>query len=376
MRKRILVTIGTRPEAIKLAPIIIELKKKSEFETIVVLTSQQKELLYPFIKFFDIPVDYDFKVMTKNQSITRVTNNILQNFEKLFNKIEPDLVLVEGDTTTVFATALAAFYKKIPVGHVEAGLRSHNKYNPFPEEINRRMTGVIADLNFAPTKEAQKNLIHEGYDQSSIHVTGNSVIDALFHVLHKDKKWESDVLNKIGDKKIILLTAHRRESFGKDLLNICRAIKKIAERNKDFAVIYPVHPNPNVREMVFNILDGISNIYLIDPLDYFQFVYVMKRSYIIITDSGGIQEEAPSLNKPLLVIRNVTERPELIDAGGAKLVGTDSDTIIKETELLLNDQDIYNKMANVDNPYGDGKTAERVAKIISEFLITSDKQEV
>jgi UDP-N-acetylglucosamine 2-epimerase (non-hydrolysing) len=372
---KVMTVFGTRPEAIKLAPVIKELQKHSDtLKSVVAVTAQHRQMLDSVLNVFDIKPDYDMNIMAAGQGLSDITCNVLKNIESIYDKERPDLVLVQGDTTTVFAASLAAYYKHIPVGHVEAGLRSHNKYHPFPEEINRCLTSIIADIHFAPTDKAKYNLSSEGVNEDSICVTGNTVIDALLDVAAFDFKFDTDLLNNIKGK-IILITAHRRENFGKPLTGICNAILTLAERYPDVTFIYPVHPNPNVRQTVYAILENRPNILLIEPLEYVPFVHLMKRAHIMLTDSGGIQEEAPSLNKPVLILRKVTERPEVVKAGGAKLVGTNPDTIVGETIRLLEDTKEYNRMANIENPFGDGRASKRIVNFIKHEL-NNNKTEV
>ena len=368
--KKILTIFGTRPEAIKLAPVIKELERRNDvFVSKVCVTAQHREMLDPFLQLFGINPDWDLNIMQPNQSLFDVTAKALVKLKEVLEKENPDLVLVQGDTTTTFTAALAAYYLKIKVGHVEAGLRTLDKYNPFPEELNRRLVGHIADLHFAPTKRAKENLLSEGIPESSIFVTGNTVVDALFMILARTKS--EDYLPKAlsqPDRKLILVTAHRRESFGEGIANICLALKEIVKRVPDVEIVYPVHLNPNVREPVYRMLSGMERVHLIEPLDYISFVHLMKASYLILTDSGGIQEEAPSLGKPVLVLRNTTERPEAVEAGAAKLVGTDPQRIVAETLRLLQDPSEYSKMANAPNPFGDGKASLRIVDILERHL--------
>ena len=372
---KIMSVFGTRPEAIKLAPVIKELQKHSDtLKSVVTVTAQHRQMLDSVLSVFAIKPDYDMNIMDKNQGLSDITCKVLKNIEVIYEEEQPDLVLVQGDTTTVFAASLAAYYKHIPVGHVEAGLRSHNKYHPFPEEINRCLTSVMAHLHFAPTHDAKTNLLNEGISEDLISVTGNTVIDALLDVAVRDFKFSNDLLNNIKGR-MILITAHRRESFGKPFINICKAIATLAKQYPDVTFVYPVHLNPNVRNTVYPMLGNISNILLIEPLEYVPFIHLMKRACLILTDSGGIQEEAPSLNKPVLILREVTERPEVVKAGGAKIVGTNPDTIIAETIRLLEDTKEYNRMANIVNPFGDGRAAQRVINFIKHKLIRN-KQEI
>jgi len=367
---KVLTVLGTRPEAIKLAPVIKELERHSDkFISRVCITAQHREMLDPFLQLFEIKPDWDLNIMKPNQSLFDVTISALTKLKPILKTESPDIVLVQGDTTTAFVAALAAFYLKIEIGHVEAGLRTTDKYNPFPEEINRRLISHLTDFHFAPTQRAKANLLAEGIDEDSVFVTGNTVIDALFMILERTKgqNFLAD-LPLQPDKKLILVTAHRRESFGDGLINICQALIEIIRRVPNVEVVYPVHLNPNVRSTVEKYLTGIDRIHLIEPLDYVSFVHLMDQAYLILTDSGGIQEEAPSLGKPVLVLRKVSERPEAIEAGAAKVVGTDAKSIVEETLLLLEDEREYSKMANASNPFGDGHAAERIVKIILEEL--------
>ena len=377
--RKILVVFGTRPEAIKMAPIIKKLKAdSSKLKAVICVTAQHREMLDQVLEIFDIRPDYDLDIMRKNQSLFDVTMNGLKKIEKVLKTENPDIVLAQGDTTTTFIASLAAYYLQINIAHIEAGLRTKDKYNPFPEEINRRLTDCLADLYFVHTKQAKGNLLKEGVNGKKIFITGNTVIDALFMTVEKQRtkriqnEIEQRFLGEYGisfdNKKLILVTGHRRESFGKEFENICNGLKKIARNNHDVQIVYPVHLNPNVQKPVKKILTGIDNVHLIEPLDYFSFVWLMNQAYIILTDSGGIQEEAPSLGKPVLVMRKTTERTEGIQAGTAKLVGTDSKKIFSEAMNLLHDEKSYKKMARAINPYGDGKAAERIVSILQEVL--------
>jgi len=374
--KKILFVFGTRPEAIKMAPLIKIFKQHSViFNTMVAVTAQHREMLDQVLDVFEIEPDFDLDLMSKNQTLEILTAKILNGISKIINDCNPDLVFVQGDTTTTFAASLAAFYQRIPVGHVEAGLRTSNKYSPFPEEINRRMSSAIATYHFPPTKQAANNLFNEGIEKDKIEITGNTVIDALLSISKeldtKTLDYEKYYLNEYGinfaENKTILVTGHRRESFGQGFDNICIAIKKISEHNNT-QVVYPVHLNPNVQEPVSRILDGINNVYLIPPQDYVPFVFLMKNSFIILTDSGGVQEEAPSLGKPVLVMRDTTERLEGISAGTTCMVGTEAEKIIITTELLLEDQSKYDEMSRAINPYGDGKASENILNFIKKNL--------
>lgn len=370
--KKLLFIFGTRPEAVKMAPLIKECEKyPKDFNVKVAVTGQHREMLDQVLEFFKIKPDYDLNLMKPNQTLFDVTADALRGMEKILDEVKPDLIVVQGDTTTVFTGALAGFYKKIPIAHLEAGLRSGDKYSPFPEEINRILTGHIVDYHWAPTEQAKKNLLNEGIKEEKIHVVQNTVIDALFLALELLKKEGDDKYIEFFkdidfNKRIVLVTAHRRESFGKPFENICNAIKELSTKYPDVEFIYPVHLNPNVREVVYRILSNIPNVHLIEPLDYPYMVWIMSRSYLVLTDSGGVQEEAPSLGKPVLVLRDVTERQEGVDAGTAKLVGTDKDLIISETSKLLDEQEEYDKMAHAVNPYGDGKASERIVTLLRE----------
>jgi UDP-N-acetylglucosamine 2-epimerase (non-hydrolysing) len=364
--KNVLVVFGTRPEAIKLCPLVLELKQHpSDFKTTVCVTAQHREMLDQVLEIFDVRPDYDLDLMRQNQSLAYITSTCLNRIGETIERALPDVLLVQGDTTTSFAASLAAYYNKVPVGHVEAGLRTYDKYSPFPEETNRRLTSAIADIHFAPTETNRDNLLREGIPQDSIFVTGNTVIDALFWVRQKirsDQKPYADLAGVDPGKRMVLITGHRRENFGTRFAEICRAFKRLAERHQDITIVYPVHLNPNVRRPVHEILAGVENIRLIEPVDYELFVYLMDRSYFIISDSGGIQEEAPSLGKPVLVTRDTTERPEAVAAGAVKLVGADPQKIVVEAELLLSDHAAYARMADVANPYGDGHACRRIAE--------------
>lgn len=373
MSKKVSIIFGTRPEAIKLVPVILELKKHAEFEVSVCITAQHREMLDQVLEIFEITPDCDLNIMKPNQSLSDLTANCIKLLDRYVKEFNPDIILVQGDTTSAFAGSLVAFYNKILVGHVEAGLRTWNKYSPFPEEINRVLTTKIADIHFAPTKLSKENLLNDNVESSKILITGNTVIDALKIargkvILNKPHVpgIDQDIIYK-DDRKLVLITGHRRENFGDSFNNICIAIAELAAKFDDVYFVYPVHMNPNVREPVFRLLGNKSNVFLIEPLSYLPFVSLMMRSTIILTDSGGVQEEAPSLGKPVLVMRENTERPEAIDAGTVKLVGTSVNKIIEETTDLLLDETKFNKMANAINPYGDGKAASR---IVDELLKT------
>jgi UDP-N-acetylglucosamine 2-epimerase (non-hydrolysing) len=364
-----LFVFGTRPEAIKLVPVIKEFQKNNKlFETKICITAQHRELLDQILDLFEIKPEFDLNVMEENQDLYGLTSKILLRLKDIFKFYKADLVFVQGDTTTAFAACLASFYQKIPVAHVEAGLRTYDIYSPFPEEINRQLIARIATYHFAPTSGAKNNLIKEGIKEDKIIVTGNTVIDALFYILKKikNKKIKIDGY-KVGDRKFILVTAHRRENFGERFLNICQAIKEIAILNPEIDIVYPVHPNPNVRTPVYKILNNIPNVYLIKPMDYLRFVYLMSKAFFILTDSGGIQEEASSLGKPVLVMRDTTERIEGIKSGIAKLVSTSKNSIIKEVQKLINDKKRGQKMRKVKNLYGDGKASKRIVNFVKKI---------
>jgi len=370
--KKILSVFGTRPEAIKMAPVVKELQKHpGQFETKVCVTAQHRQMLDRVLDLFDLRPDYDLDIMKSGQSLTDVTCNVLNGLGPVLEDFRPDVVLVHGDTTTTMAASLAAYYQKIDVGHVEAGLRTGNIYSPWPEEMNRRLVGSLTRYHFAPTERSRENLLREGVATESIHVTGNTVIDALLDVVEKvrnDSTLRNDMATRFDflcpEKRLILVTGHRRENFGKGFENICQALKEIALSNPDVEIIYPVHLNPNVQEPVNRILSDYPSVHLIAPQDYLPFVYLMDRSYLVITDSGGVQEEAPSLGKPVLVMRNTTERPEAVAIGTVKLVGTNREKIVTETTLLLSNLSAYERMSKAHNPYGDGSAAKRIASII------------
>jgi len=367
---KVLSIFGTRPEAIKMAPVIQELQKYPELiDSKICVTAQHRQMLDQVLGIFNLVPDVDLDLMQSNQSLTELTARALSGLSKVIADIGPDVVLVQGDTTTVLAGSLAAFYQQIPVGHVEAGLRTYDRYNPFPEEINRRLTDGLSTFYFAPTATAQTALLNEGIPLEQIYLTGNPVIDALKQTLQKEPPGEvTDLLKNIGDNRILLFTAHRRENFGVPLTNFCQAIQEIVRKYRDVSVIYPVHLNPNVRDVVFEHLGGQDRIHLIEPLPYISFVHLMKASYLILTDSGGIQEEAPALGTPVLVLRNVTERPEAVDSGTVKVIGTDTASIVMETGHLLEDQNVYQKMATGVSPYGDGYAAERIVNVLLDYF--------
>lgn len=358
---RVLSIFGTRPEAIKMAPVLHELQSRAGTESRACITGQHREMLEPFLRLFEIRADWDLNLMKPGQTLFDVTAEALLGLRHVIQAEHPDLVLVQGDTTSAMAGALASFYLHVPVGHVEAGLRTDRRDSPFPEEGNRRIIDVLADLYFAPTAHAKQNLLREGVPEAQIEITGNTVIDALHWTL---KKTAAHAIREVGqvqpDRRIILVTGHRRESFGEGLRNICRALAEIVRLEPDVEIVYPVHLNPNVREPVHEILGHEARIHLLAPLDYVDFVHLMKHAYLILTDSGGIQEEAPTLSKPVLVMRDVTERPELIDSGAGRLVGTEVGSIVAGTRELLRNPDVYARMAAVPSPFGDGRAAKRI----------------
>ncbi len=373
--KKVMLVFGTRPEAIKMAPLVKAFQKSQDFETVVCVTAQHREMLDQVLNLFEIVPEYDLNIMKPGQDLYDVTANILLGLKPVFEEAKPDIVLVHGDTATTLATSLAAYYQKIAVGHVEAGLRTHNVYSPWPEEGNRQVTGRLATYHFAPTDESAANLLKENVDVANVIVTGNTVIDALLTVVSKiesdkslDQSLEAFIVEKgysiNKSKRLILVTGHRRENFGQGFLNICEGLKALALEYPDVDIVYPVHLNPNVQKPVNEILSDVDNVYLIPPLDYEPFVYLMHKSYFILTDSGGIQEEAPSLGKPVLVMRDTTERPEALEAGTVKLVGTDKEKIISECKILLDDDEAYKVMSKSHNPYGDGKACERIVSYL------------
>ncbi|MDD4515976.1 UDP-N-acetylglucosamine 2-epimerase (non-hydrolyzing) [Massilibacteroides sp.] len=371
--KKILLVFGTRPEAIKMAPLVKEFQKYPErFETKVCVTAQHRQMLDQVLDVFDIKPDYDLDIMAPNQDLYDITSKVLLGLRDVLKEFKPEIVFVHGDTTTSTAAALAAFYQQIKIAHVEAGLRTYNLQSPWPEEMNRQVTDRICDYYFAPTPMSKGNLLKENIDENKIFITGNTVIDALLmavDIIRTKDGLQAEIAQTISDKgylisdrNYILVTGHRRENFGDGFLNICKAIKAIATAHPELDIVYPVHLNPNVQKPVYELLSGVSNVYLISPLDYLPFIYLMQHAHIILTDSGGVQEEAPSLGKPVLVMRNTTERPEAVEAGTVKLVGTDYDAIVNGVLELLNDQEVYNKMSQAHNPYGDGKACERIVE--------------
>jgi len=364
---KVMTIFGTRPEAIKMAPLVLELKKRpEEFEAIVTVTAQHREMLDQVLSIFDIQPDYDLNIMKDRQTLMDVTTRGLEGLDDVMKKVKPDIVLVHGDTTTTFIAGLAAFYNQIQVGHVEAGLRTWNKYSPYPEEMNRQLTGVLADLHFAPTDKSAANLQAENKKEERIFVTGNTAIDALKTTVKET--YEHEVLTKLGDDRLILLTAHRRENLGQPMKNMFRAVKRIVDEHEDVQVVYPVHLNPVVRETANDILGNDPRIHLIEPLDVIDFHNFAERAHIILTDSGGVQEEAPSLGVPVLVLRDTTERPEGIEAGTLKLAGTEEETIYTLAKELLTDEDVYKQMSQASNPYGDGLASKRICDAISYYF--------
>ncbi|PSJ48021.1 UDP-N-acetylglucosamine 2-epimerase (non-hydrolyzing) [Zobellella endophytica] len=364
---KVLTVFGTRPEAIKMAPLALQLAADPRFDAKVCVTAQHREMLDQVLELFELKPEFDLNLMKPGQDLTDVTAGILQGMKGVFSEFRPDIVLVHGDTATTFATTLAAYYQQIPVGHVEAGLRTGNIYSPWPEEANRKLTGAIAAKHFAPTQTSRQNLLREGVDDTAIFVTGNTVIDALLDVVRKldtNQPLATELATRFdflgANKRIVLVTGHRRESFGGGFERICQALANTAKQHPDVQIVYPVHLNPNVREPVNRLLSEVSNIHLIEPLDYLPFVYLMNRAHIILTDSGGIQEEAPSLGKPVLVMRDTTERPEAVEAGTVKLVGTQVEAITQALHTLLTDKAAYQKMSFAHNPYGDGKACQRI----------------
>ncbi len=371
MEKKIKVmsVFGTRPEAVKMAPVVQAIRLRPELESIVAVTAQHREMLDQVLEVFNIQPDYDLNIMQPGQTLTQITTRAMNGLEEIFIQAKPDIVLVHGDTTTSFAGALAAFYQQIPVGHVEAGLRTFNRYEPFPEEMNRCLTGRLAELHFSPTENSKKNLLAENISPEAIYVTGNTVIDALQTTIQADYRFEYDLLNHLDySRKVITMTAHRRENLGEPLAEICRAIRYIVENHPDTEVVYAVHLNPKVQETAKQLLGDLGRVHLIPPLALQDMHNLMNRSYLVLTDSGGLQEEVPSMGKPVLVLRNVTERPEGVEAGTLKLVGTNFDVITAETEKLLTDKAAYEKMAAAVNPYGDGQASGRIAEHIVQHF--------
>lgn len=385
--KKIMLVFGTRPEAIKMAPLVKAFQqKKNKFETIICVTGQHREMLDQVLRLFNIRPDYDLNIMRQGQDLYDVTARVLTGMRDVLQEAKPDIVLVHGDTTTSTAAALAAFYGQIPIGHVEAGLRTHNIYSPWPEEMNRQITGRIATWHFAPTALSRNNLLQEGVDADNIHITGNTVIDTLYHVVSTIREnpilrqqlniqlrsagYETTHFAEQSRRKMVLITGHRRENFGDGFIQICQAIKTLAERYAEVDFVYPMHLNPNVRKPIHEVFGNahLSNLFFIEPLEYLPFVYLMEKSTLVLTDSGGIQEEAPGLGKPVLVMRDTTERPEALDAGTVKLVGTDYDRIVNEVSRLLDDNAYYNRMSQAINPYGDGTASQRIVQTIEKAI--------
>lgn len=373
---KVMTVFGTRPEAIKMAPLVLELQKQSQrFEAITTVSAQHREMLDQVLDIFHIKPDYDLNIMHARQTLTDITSNVLINLDKILKEAKPDIVLVHGDTTTTFAASVAAFYNQIPIGHVEAGLRTWEKYSPYPEEMNRQMTDAMTDLYFAPTNQSKANLLKENHKEDNIFITGNTAIDALKQTV--DKGYHHDILDKVSpDNKLILLTMHRRENQGEPMRRVFKVIREVVESREDVEVIYPVHLSPAVQETAKEILGNTERIHLISPLDVVDFHNLAARSYFIMTDSGGVQEEAPSLGKPVLVLRDKTERPEGVEAGTLKLVGTESEKVKKEMEELLDNDAEYQRMAQAKNPYGDGKASERILDAIAYYFGVTDKKPI
>ncbi len=368
---KVMTIFGTRPEAIKMAPLVKELERhQDDIESIVCVTAQHRQMLDQVLEIFDIKPDYDLNIMKERQNLVEIVTRSLEGLDQVMKEAKPDIVLVHGDTSTTFVGGLAAFYNQIAVGHVEAGLRTFDKYAPFPEEINRRITGVIADMHFSPTESNRQNLLRENVDDSTIYITGNTIIDALKTTVRDDYTFKDDTLRNMNwdSKKVIVMTAHRRENIGEPLRNICMAVREIVEKFEDVEVVYPMHMNPAVREVANEILGSLDRVKLIEPVNADELHNAIKRGYLVLTDSGGLQEEAPSLGKPVLVLRNETERPEAVEAGTVKIAGVDKDVIVKMATELLSDDKAYQQMAKAVNPYGDGLASERIVKAIIEKL--------
>ena len=363
---KVMSVFGTRPEAIKMAPLVKELEKREEIESIVTVTAQHREMLDQVLETFEIKPDYDLNIMKNGQTLTDVTTRALQRLEEIIIKCKPDIILVHGDTTTTFAGALAAFYNQVAIGHVEAGLRTYDKYSPWPEEMNRQMVDCMSDIYFAPTNLSKKNLLKQNISEDKIYVTGNTAIDAMHTTV--DENYQHEVIDWIGNSRMILLTVHRRENLGEPMRHIFNAVKKLVDEFEDIKVVYPVHKNPLVRKIANEILSEEDRVKLIEPLEVFDFHNFQNKSFMIMSDSGGIQEEAPSLGKPVLVLRNTTERPEGIEAGTLKLVGTDEKVIYNEAKKLLTDMEEYNKMSKASNPYGEGHASEKIVNAIIEYF--------
>ena len=364
--RKIMTVFGTRPEAIKMAPLVKALEKDSMLEPIIVVTAQHREMLDSVLSTFEIKPKYDLNIMKSGQTLSEITSKSITQLEQVIQLEKPDMVLVHGDTMTTFAGGLAAFYNQVPIGHVEAGLRSYDKYSPFPEEVNRQLVGVLADLHFAPTKNAASHLLSEGKYSESVVVTGNTAIDAMKYTV--DDNYKSNIMDKYHDKKFILMTAHRRENIGQPMENIFKAVRRLIDEYTDLALVYPMHKNPKVREVAQKILGSHDRIELIEPLDVVDFHNFAKKSYFILTDSGGIQEEAPSFNKPVLVLRSVTERPEGVEAGTLKVIGTNKQNVYQAAKELIDDERLYHQMSEASNPYGDGFASERIVNHIKYYL--------
>lgn len=367
--KKIITIFGTRPEAIKMAPLVKQLEKAEGIESKVCVTAQHREMLDQVLEYFEIKPDFDLNIMKSKQTLTGITTKVLEGLEEVFEKEKPDMILVHGDTTTTFAGALAAFYQQIKVGHVEAGLRTFDKYFPFPEEMNRKLSGALADLHFAPTKGSKKNLLREGVNPDDIYITGNTVIDAMKHTVKSEYTFENEELNKIDfkNKKVIMITAHRRENWGEGIDNICKALNRIVAENEDVELVYLVHLNPIVKDVVFKELGDKDRIHLLPPLDTNETHNLMNKCFMVMTDSGGLQEEAPHLGKPVLVLRDVTERPEAVAYGTVQLVGTDVAKVVETANNLLRNSEEYDRMSKAVNPYGDGKASERIVAAIQKY---------
>lgn len=370
--KKIMIIFGTRPEAIKMAPLVKAIEQNKNLEANIVITAQHREMLDSVLEIFAVQPHHDLNIMKKNQTLAELTSRALIKLDEVIKEEKPDMVLVHGDTTSTFVGSLAAFYNQVPVGHVEAGLRTGNKYSPFPEELNRLMVGNMAELNFAPTQKAAENLILENKVKDSIYVTGNTAIDALKTTIQKD--YVSETISKYKDKQILLLTAHRRENIGEPMHHIFKAVRDIADEYPDLVVVYPIHKNPKVREIASEYLKGHSRIELIEPLDVLDFHNFANQSHLILTDSGGVQEEAPSLGKPVLVLRDNTERPEGVKAGTLKVIGTEYDSIMRETKRILDNKEAYQQMSKASNPYGDGNTSQRICEIIEYYFGIRNKK--
>ncbi len=374
--KKIITIFGTRPEAIKMAPLVKELERREEIQSLVCVTAQHREMLDQVLEHFEIKPDYDLNIMKSKQTLTGITNRVLEGLEEVFIKEKPDMILVHGDTTTTFAGGLAAFYQQIRVGHVEAGLRTFDKYFPFPEEMNRKLTGALADIHFAPTKGSKNNLLREGVNEKDIFITGNTVIDAMEHTVREEYSFETEELNNIDfkNKKVVMITAHRRENWGEGIENICEALNKIVEENENVELVYLVHLNPIVKDVVHEKLGNKARIHLLSPLDTKETHNLMNKCFMVMTDSGGLQEEAPHLGKPVLVLRDVTERPEAVSYGTVKLVGTDVTKITSEANRLIRDEKAYEEMSKAVNPYGDGLASKRICDAIELYFGMSEKE--